>query len=114
MLATGAAILLSMAAMSADSLDNSRKAFSNCLRTFHNTAVTEKDSLSSFREKVKTACEAERSAYNAAVVRSERSFGSSAKEAEAYAAEEVAMIVDVIITSFGDNVGQGITLVPEA
>jgi hypothetical protein len=114
MLATGAAILLSMAAISADSIDNSRKAFSNCLRNLHNTSVTEKDSLSSFREKVKTACEAERSAYNAAVVRSERGFGSSAKEAEAYAAEEVAMIVEVIISAFGDNAAQGITLVPEA
>ncbi len=113
MLATGAAILLSMAAMTADSVDSSRKAFSNCLRTFHNTSVGEKLGLSDFREKVKIACEVERGTYSAAVVRSERGFGSSVKEAEAYAAEEIFLIVDGIMTSFGDNVGEGITLVPE-
>jgi hypothetical protein len=113
MLVAGAAILLSMAATSADNLDSSRKAFSNCMRTFHNTAVAEKISISDFREKAKTACDAERGTYSAAIVRSERGFGSSVKDAEAYATEEIMMIVDGTITSFSDNVGEGITLVME-
>ncbi len=113
MLASGAAILLSLAAMSADSLDSSRKAFSNCMRAFHNTSVAEKISLSGFREKVKMACEAERGTYSAAIVRSERGYGSSVKDAEAYASEEIMMIVEGTITSFSDNVGEGITLVME-
>jgi hypothetical protein len=113
MLATGVAILISMSAMSADAVDTSRKAYSNCLRGFHNTSVTEKLSIPDFREKVRMACETERSTYSAAVVRSERSFGSNVKDAEAFAAEEIALIVEGVITSFVDNAGEGITLVME-
>ena len=113
MLATGAAILFSMAAMKADPLDDARKVYSNCLRTFHNAAVKEKVTIPDFREKMKTACETERASYNAAVVKSERAFGSSVKDAEAYAADEISLLVSGTTTSFADNAAAGATLVLE-
>lgn len=113
MLKMGVAIFLGLAAMAADPVETSRKSYSNCLREFHNTSVTEKLSNSDFRDKVKLACEAERTAYQSTLVRSERSFGASVKEAEAYAAEEIQIIIDVISTAFADNAGQGAKLLPE-
>jgi hypothetical protein len=113
MIAASAAILLSLAAVSANPVDTSRKAYSNCMRTIHNESVKAKASVTDFTEKAKSACEAERTDFNAALVRSERSFGSSAKEADFYAAEEISLIIDSMITAFSDNVGEGSTLAPE-
>jgi hypothetical protein len=113
MFATGIAILLSMATTAADPVETSRKTYSNCLREFHNTSVKDKIGVSDFREKIAAACIDERSTYNTVVVRSERGFGSSLKDAEAYASEEIQAIVDVIVTAFSDNVGEGSTLPPE-
>lgn len=113
MFATGIAILLSMATTAADPVETSRKAYSNCLREFHNASMKEKIGVSDFRETITAACVDERTAYNTIVVRSERGFGSTVKDAEAYAAEEIQAIVDVMVTAFSDNVGEGSTLPPE-
>ncbi len=113
MLKMGVAIFLGLAAMTADPIEASRKAYSNCLREFHNTSVVDKISISDFREKIKLACETERTAYQSTLVRSERSFGASVKEAEAYAAEELQIVIDVISTAFADNAGEGAKLLPE-
>jgi hypothetical protein len=113
MLKMGVAIFLGLAAMTADPIETSRKTYTNCLREFHNTSVTDKLSISDFRDKVKLACETERGNYQSTLVRSERSFGASVKEAEAYAAEEIQIVIDVISTAFADNASEGAKLLPE-
>jgi hypothetical protein len=46
-------------------------------------------------------------------VKSERSFGSSQADAEKFAAEEIQMLVDSVVTSFNENVESGAKLTPE-
>ncbi len=113
MLTLIAATLLSMAAMKADPLDDARRAFNNCMIETHNTAVTEKVSPSAFIKTTETACPVERTAYRDILVKSERSYGSSAKEAEQFANEEVQGLIDSIVTAFNENVENGAKLTAE-
>jgi hypothetical protein len=46
-------------------------------------------------------------------VKSERSYGSSLADAEKFAAEEIQMLVDSVVTSFNENVEGGAKLTPE-
>jgi hypothetical protein len=108
-----AATMLSMAAMKADPLDNARKAFNNCMIETHNVAVGDKASPSAFVKTTETACTAERTAYRDIMVKAERGYGASLKDAEKFANEEVQMIVDSIVTSFNENVESGAKLTPE-
>ena len=105
--------MLSMAAMKADPLDNARKAFNNCMIEAHNTAVGEKASPSAFLKTTETACSTERTTYRDIMVKAERGYGSSLKEAEKFADEEVQMIIDSIVSSFNENVENGAKLTPE-
>lgn len=105
--------MLSMAAMKADPLDNARKAFNNCMIEAHNTAVGEKSSPSAFLKTTETACTTERTTYRDIMVKAERGYGSSLKEAEKFADEEVQMIIDSIVSSFNENVENGAKLTPE-
>ena len=113
MISLVAATLLSMAAMKGDPMDDARKAFNNCMIETHNTAVGEKASPSDFIKTSDAACPTERSAYKEILVKSERSYGSSVADAEKFAAEEIQMIVDSIVTSFNENVENGAKLTPE-
>jgi hypothetical protein len=113
MLTLVAATMLSMAAMKADPLDDARKAFNNCMIETHNTAVGEKASPSAFIKTTETACTTQRSAYHDILVKSERSYGSSAKDAEDYANEEVQGLIDSVVSSFNENVESGAKLQPE-
>jgi hypothetical protein len=108
-----ATALLSMAAMKGDALDNARKAYNNCMIEVHNVAVTEKASPSAFIKTSDAACPTERAAYKAILVKSERSYGSSQAEAEKFAAEEIQMLIDSVVTSFNENVENGAKLTPE-
>lgn len=108
-----ATALLSMAAMKGDAMDNARKAFNNCMIEVHNVAVTEKASPSAFIQTSDAACPTERAAYKAILVKSERSYGSSQAEAEKFAAEEIQMLIDSVVTSFNENVENGAKLTPE-
>ena len=108
-----ATALLSMAAMKGDAMDNARKAYNNCMIEVHNVAVTEKASPSAFIQTSDAACPTERAAYKAILVKSERSFGSSQAEAEKFAAEEIQMLIDSVVTSFNENVEGGAKLTPE-
>ena len=108
-----ATALLSMAAMKGDALDNARKAYNNCMIEVHNVAVTEKASPSAFIQTSDAACPTERAAYKARLVKSERSYGSSQAEAEKFAAEEIQMLIDSVVTSFNENVENGAKLTPE-
>ena len=108
-----ATAMLSMAAMKGDPMDNARKAFNNCMIETHNTAVGEKASPSDFIKTSDAACPTERAAYKEILIKSERSYGSSMADAEKFAAEEIQMIVDSIVTSFNENVESGAKLTPE-
>ena len=108
-----ATTMLSMAAMKGDPMDNARKAFNNCMIEVHNVAVTEKSAPSAFIRTTDTACPTERAAYKDILVKSERSYGSSLAEAEKFAAEEIQMLVDSVVTSFNENVEGGAKLTPE-
>lgn len=108
-----ATALLSMAAMKGDAMDSARKAYNNCMIEVHNVAVTEKASPSAFIKTSDAACPTERAAYKAILVKSERSYGSSQAEAEKFAAEEIQMLIDSVVTSFNENVEGGAKLTPE-
>lgn len=105
--------MLSMAAMKADPMDNARKAFNNCMIETHNKAVSEKASPSDFLKTAEGACMTERAAYRDVLIKSERSYGSSQKDAEQFATEEVQMIVDSVVSSFNENVENSANLTPE-
>lgn len=108
-----ATALLSMAAMKGDALDNARKAFNNCMIEVHNVAVTEKSTPSAFIKTSDTACPTERAAYRELLVKSERSYGSSLADAEKFAAEEIQMLVDSVVSNFNENAKDNRTLTPE-
>jgi hypothetical protein len=108
-----ATAMLSMAAMKGDPMDNARKAFNNCMIEVHNVAVAEKAAPSAFIQTSDAACPTERAAYKAILVKSERSYGSSLAEAEKFAAEEIQMLVDSVVTSFNENIESGAKLTPE-
>jgi hypothetical protein len=76
-------------------------------------AVAEKAAPSTFIKTSDEACPTERAAYKAILVKSERSYGSSQAEAEKFAAEEIQMLVDSVVTSFNENVESGAKLTPE-
>lgn len=84
MLTLIAATLLSTAAMKADPVDNARKAFNNCMIETHNKAVEEKVSPSGFLKTAEAACTAERTSYHDILVKAERGYGSSVKDAEKF------------------------------
>ena len=105
--------MLSMAAMKADPMDDARKAFNNCMIETHNKGVAEKMSPSSFTKAADEACIPERTVYRDILIKSERSYGSSQKDAEKFASEEVQMIVDSVVSSFNENVESGAKLTPE-
>lgn len=108
-----AAMMLSMAAQKADPMDNARKAFNNCMIETHNKAVGEKASPSDFVKTAEGACTTERTTYRDILVRAERGYGSSQKDAEKFADEEVQMIVDSVVSSFNENVESGAKMTPE-
>ncbi|HEV7232964.1 MAG TPA: hypothetical protein VGN36_01875 [Sphingorhabdus sp.] len=108
-----AATMLAMAAQKGDPLDNARKTYNNCMIEVHNKAVGEKVSPSDFLKTAESACMTERTAYHGIMVRAERGYGSSQKDAEQFATEEVQMIVDGIVGSFNENAESGAKLSPE-
>lgn len=113
MMSLVAATMLSMAAMKADPMNDARKAFNNCMIEVHNKAVGEKVSPSDFLKTAESACTNERTAYHSMMVKAERSYGSSQKDAEQFANEEVQMMIDGIVSSFNENAETGAKLTPE-
>jgi hypothetical protein len=105
--------MLGMAAIKADPMDSARKAFNNCMIETHNKAMGDKASPNDFVKMAETACTAEKTSYRDVLVKSERSFGSSQKDAEQFASEEVQMIIDSLVSSFNENVETGSKLTPE-
>lgn len=108
-----AAMMLSMTAQKADPMNNARKAFNNCMIETHNKGVTDKVSPSDFLKTAETACPTERTTYHSMLVKAERGYGSSQKDAEQFANEEVQMMVDGVVSSFNENVETGAKLTAE-
>lgn len=103
-------MMLSMAAQKADPLDNARKAFNNCMVEVHNKAVDDKASPSDFLKTAEAACPTERSTYRDIMIKAERGYGSSVKDAEQFASEEIQMMLDGIVSSFNENAATGAKL----
>ncbi len=108
-----AALMLSMAAQKADPMNNARKAYNNCMIETHNKGVTDKVTPSDFLKTAESACTTERTIYHDMMVKAERGYGSSAKDAEQFAKEEVQMMIDGIVSSFNENAETGAKLTPE-
>lgn len=107
MLSYGVAIVLAMVVAKADPIDDARKAFNNCMLTMHNEKVREKVSVDDFGKAADAGCATEKQSYHAIVVKSEKSFGSSAKEASDYADEEVQAVIATVKSAFADNLEKG-------
>lgn len=102
-----------MAAMKADPLDDARKGFNNCMVEVHNKAVDEKASPSDFLKTAEAACPTERASYRDIMIKAERGYGSSVKDAEKFASEEVQMMLDGFVGSFNENAESGAKLTRE-
>ncbi len=105
--------MLAMAAQKADPLDNARKGFNNCMVEVHNKAVEEKASPSDFLKTAEAACPTERATYRDIMIKAERGYGSSQKDAEKFAGEEVQMMLDGIVSSYNENTETGAKLTRE-
>ena len=92
------------AAASTTPLDRSREAYELCLNKLTIDMLAEKKTAEEFGEAAKTACESEKANFHAAVVKDERSMGSSAAEASEFADEEVATVLEDMGLLYADHV----------
>ncbi len=92
------------AAASATSLQGSREAYEHCLVKLTADMLKEKKTADEFVEVAKTACEAEKANFHAAVVKDERSAGSSTAEANEFADEEVATVLEDMDMLYADHI----------
>ena len=106
-------MMLSMAAQKADPMNNARKALNNCMVEVHNKAIDEKASPSDFLKTAEAACPTERTTYRDIMIKTERGYGSSVKDAEQFAGEEVQMMVDSMVSTFNENAESGAKLTRE-
>lgn len=75
-----------------------------CLNQLTFDMLKEQKTAEEFSEAAKTACESEKANFQAAVVKDERSAGSSASEAKEFADEEVATVLEDMALSYADHV----------
>ena len=85
------AIAMMLAAQ--DPLMATSRAYSDCLMKLTVSSLDEKKSEKEFVAAANDVCASQRDAYRAAVVKSEREFGSSQADAASYADEEVANVL---------------------
>ena len=91
------------AAASVTSLQGSRAAYEQCLVQLTIDMLKEKKTADEFTEASKTACETEKTNFRAAVVKEERSSGSSTADANEFADEEVTTILDDMAIGYADH-----------
>jgi transcriptional regulator CtsR len=113
MLSLGAAIFLSMAAAKASPFNEARKDYSNCLIEVHNKAIGDKTAESEILGLMQAACITQRDSYKIQIVKQQRSFGSSASEAEEYAGEELQIVIENLTENYASNLVNKSTLVAE-
>lgn len=95
------------ASASASPLVNTRKDYEKCLTKLTYDMLKERKSEDEFNDAAKTACEAEKAAFHAAVTKDERSAGSSVNDAKEFADEEVALVLEDMGESYAEFVAEG-------
>jgi hypothetical protein len=95
------------ASASASPLVNTRKDYEKCLTKLTYDMLKEKKSEDEFGVAAQTACEAEKAAFHAAVVKDERSTGSSVNNAKEFADEEVALVLEDMAIIYAEFVAEG-------
>ena len=91
------------ASASATSLQGSREAYELCLNKITIEMLKEKKTAEEFGEASKTVCEEEKANFRAAVAKDERSAGSSAADANEFADEEVATVLEDMQRLYADH-----------
>lgn len=102
-------LLVAMAMMMAqgDPVDAPRKSFNTCLTKFTNDSLEAKKEPTDFAKAASDACTTEKAALMSAMVKSEMQYGGKQAEAERYAGEEVQMMIDSFVGSYGEFLSSG-------
>lgn len=95
------------AAASPTSLEGSRAVYTECLIDLTIDKLKEKATVDDYTAASKTACEAEKEAFKAAVIKDERASGSTAADAAEFAEEEVTMMLDDMAVGYADHLEYG-------
>lgn len=97
-----AALMMMLAAPSADAVGSTRRAFSECLQGQVQPAIDKKLSLGDFQATLKTACEAQERVFRSAILAADKADGLPAKAAQTDADEQVTDYLDKITREFED------------
>lgn len=92
-------LMVAMAPAPAGNVDTTRAAFTKCLRTHLKKQLEAKVGEAEFEISVKSACDAEQTAFNAAVTAANRAAGDSQADAE----ENAQMQIDDYYANFTDK-----------
>ena len=103
------AAMVSMAAYSDTALDQVRTAYGNCIIENTISHLGQKTAENDFAEAMKSVCQDEQKAFQAAVIASEKAEGASAKEAAEIAQEEVDMMIEDSVLGYAEHL-EGETL----
>lgn len=95
------------AAASPTSLEGSRSAYTECLIDLTIDKLKEKATVDDFVTASKTACEAEKANFKAAVIKDERAGGSTTAESAEFADEEVTMTLEDMALGYADHLEFG-------
>lgn len=98
---------IAMLLMAQDPLMDTNQAYSDCLMELTVSSLDEKKNEKEFAAAADRVCAAQRDAYRAAVIKSEKDFGSSQQEAASYADEEVANILAMMKSNYANYSASG-------
>ncbi|WP_187336170.1 hypothetical protein [Novosphingopyxis iocasae] len=85
-----------------DPVITTNQAYNDCLMKLTVSSLDEKRSEKEFVAAANDVCASQRDAYRAAVVKSEREFGSSQADAASYADEEIANILAMMKNNYAN------------
>ncbi len=100
---TSVAAMLVMASAPSDDMDLARTVYSNCVIDKVIAHLDSKTAENESKTLLSGVCETEKKAFFNAVVKYERSEGSTAAEAKEFADEEVQMILDDNTESYAEH-----------
>ena len=95
-------VAMAMTMAQGDPVESARAGFNTCLTSFTNESLDAKKTPADFTKDVTAACTAEKARLMEAMVKSEMQYGGKQAEAESYAGEEIQMMVDSYVGSYGD------------
>jgi len=105
--------IVAMAAYLGDPVDDARKSFSNCLVRYSIEHLELKTSARSFKQSVSKACPSESRTFRDIVMREEIKIGEAKSAAEAYADEEIEILVEVFANNYKDHLDAGTSPIEE-